>query len=193
MRCCSNRYVDDPRKATPAQISQAALDTVPAVAPLYWSFRIMVGLGMFFIVLMATFFVLSARHTLADAHRWLLEGGGLYSIPLPWIAAEAGWIVAEVGRQPWVIEGVLPTAVAVSSLGVITALLITIAGFVTRSTRRCSSIEPEAHAASAIRQRPGRASDITDTVAAGRGQAGCSPNRSMHGYLPPSERQGASS
>lgn len=120
------RYVDDPRQATPEQIGKAAWDTVPAVAPLYWSFRIMVGLGLFFIVLTATFFVLSARRRL-DNHRWLLKVA-LFSIPLPWVAAEAGWIVAEVGRQPWVIEGVLPTAVAVSSLGAMT-LLITIAGF----------------------------------------------------------------
>jgi cytochrome d ubiquinol oxidase subunit I len=120
------RYVDDPRLATPEQISKAAWDTVPSVAPLYWSFRIMVGLGLFFIVLTATFFVLSARRRL-DAHRWLLKVA-VFAIPLPWIAAEAGWIVAEVGRQPWVIEGVLPTAVAVSSLGAMT-LLITIAGF----------------------------------------------------------------
>jgi cytochrome d ubiquinol oxidase subunit I len=121
------RYVDDPRQATPAQISQAAWDTVPAVAPLYWSFRIMVALGMFFIVLTATFFVLSTRRRL-DAHPWLLKVA-VFAIPLPWIAAECGWIVAEVGRQPWVIEGVLPTAVAVSNLGA-TTLLITIAGFV---------------------------------------------------------------
>ena len=40
----------------------------------------------------------------------------LWSLPLPWIAAELGWFVAEVGRQPWVIEGVLPTFLAVSSL-----------------------------------------------------------------------------
>ena len=60
--------------------------------------------------------------------RWLLKVA-LWSLPLPWIAAEAGWIVAELGRQPWVIEGVLPTAVAVSNLGVKT-LLLTIAGFV---------------------------------------------------------------
>src|SRR5256885_1963218 len=39
------------------------------------------------------------------------------AIPMPWIAAECGWIVAEVGRQPWIIEGVLPTALAVSNLG----------------------------------------------------------------------------
>jgi cytochrome d ubiquinol oxidase subunit I len=121
------RYVDDPRQATPAQISQAAWDTVPAVAPLYWAFRIMVALGMFFIVLTATFFVLSARRKL-DAYPWLLKVA-VIAIPLPWLAAECGWIVAEVGRQPWVIEGVLPTAVAVSSLGAGT-LLVTIAGFV---------------------------------------------------------------
>ena len=121
------RYVDDPRQATPEQIAKAAWDTVPSVAPLYWSFRVMVALGMFFIVLTATFFVLSARRKL-DAYPWLLKVA-VASIPLPWIAAEAGWIVAEVGRQPWVIEGVLPTAAAVSSLGAKT-LLLTIAGFV---------------------------------------------------------------
>lgn len=121
------RYVDDPRQATPEQISKAAWDTMPAVAELYWSFRIMVGLGMFFIVLTATFFVLSTRRKL-DAYPWLLKVA-VFAIPLPWIAAELGWIVAEVGRQPWVIEGVLPTAVAVSNLGAMTVLL-TILGFV---------------------------------------------------------------
>ena len=50
------RYVDDPRKATEAQIHQAAMDTVPPVGPLFWTFRIMVALGMFFIVLTGTFF-----------------------------------------------------------------------------------------------------------------------------------------
>ena len=70
--------------------------------------------------------LLSARRRL-DAYPWLLKVA-VWSIPLPWVAAEAGWIVAEVGRQPWVIEGVLPTAVGVSSLGAGTVLL-TIAGF----------------------------------------------------------------
>ena len=120
------RYVDDPRQATPEQIRKAALDTVPPVGPLFWSFRVMVGLGMFFILLTGTFFILSTRRTL-DKHRWLLKLA-VFAIPLPWVAIEAGWIVAEVGRQPWVIEGVLPTAVAVSNLGA-TTLLITIAGF----------------------------------------------------------------
>ena len=120
-------YVDDPRKATDEQIQNASWDTVPQVAPLFWSFRIMVALGMFFIVLMLVFFVQSARRRL-DQKPWLLKVA-VFSIPLPWIAAEMGWFVAEFGRQPWVIEGVLPTAVAVSDLGVGTVLL-TIAGFV---------------------------------------------------------------
>ena len=121
------RYVDDPRKATDAQIDQAAWDTVPHVPTLFWSFRIMVGLGIYFIVLMAAFFVLSARRML-DRYPLLLRAA-VYSIPLPWIAAEMGWIVAEFGRQPWTIEGVLPTAAAVSNLGA-TTVLFTIIGFV---------------------------------------------------------------
>ncbi len=121
------RYVDDPRQATPEQISKAAFDTVPQVAPLFWLFRIMVAIGMFMILLTGVFFILSAKRQL-DKHRWLLRLA-VFAIPLPWIAIEAGWLVAEFGRQPWVIEGVLPTAVAVSNLGIKT-LLITLGGFV---------------------------------------------------------------
>lgn len=121
------RYVDDPRQATDEQIAKAAWDTVPQVAPLFWLFRVMVGIGMLLILLTGTFFVLSARRKL-DKHRWLLKAA-VFAIPLPWIAIEAGWLVAEFGRQPWVIEGVLPTAVAVSNLGVKT-LLLTLTGFV---------------------------------------------------------------
>ncbi|ANL56658.1 cytochrome ubiquinol oxidase subunit I [Rhizobium phaseoli] len=120
------RYVDDPRQATDAQIAQAARDTIPHVPTLFWSFRIMVGLGMFFILLTATFFWLSARRHL-DTYPLLLRIAVL-AIPLPWVAIELGWVVAEFGRQPWVIEGVLPTAAAVSSLGASTVLL-TIIGF----------------------------------------------------------------
>ncbi|MGI6244995.1 MAG: cytochrome ubiquinol oxidase subunit I [Pseudochelatococcus sp.] len=120
------RYVDDPRLATEEQIAKAAWDTVPHVPTLFWSFRVMVGLGFFFILLTATFFLLSATRQL-DRRRWLLRVA-VACIPLPWIAAELGWVVAEFGRQPWSIEGILPTAVAVSDLG-ITTLLITICGF----------------------------------------------------------------
>lgn len=121
------RYLDDPRQATAEQIDKAAWDTVPPPLPLFWSFRVMVGLGFYFILLTATFFWLSARRHL-DKHRWLLKLAVL-SIPLPWLAAELGWVVAEVGRQPWIIDGVLPTAAAVSSLSAST-VLITLCAFV---------------------------------------------------------------
>ncbi len=120
------RYVDDPTQATPEQIAQAAWDTVPHVPTLFWSFRIMVGIGLFLIVLTGGFFWLSARRQL-EKRRWPLQLAVL-AIPLPWIAVEMGWIVAEVGRQPWIIEGVLPTAVAVSNLGA-TTVLTTLLGF----------------------------------------------------------------
>jgi cytochrome bd ubiquinol oxidase subunit I len=51
----------------------------------------------------------------ADQKRWLMRMA-VWGIPLPWIAAETGWFVAEVGRQPWTISGVLPTHMSVSSL-----------------------------------------------------------------------------
>jgi cytochrome d ubiquinol oxidase subunit I len=108
------RFLDDPAKATPADIQRAADSTVPDVPVLFWSFRLMVGCGLYFIVLFGYSFWLSARRQL-DRRRWYLKLA-LYSLPLPWIAAELGWIVAEYGRQPWAIEGVLPTAMGVSSL-----------------------------------------------------------------------------
>ena len=115
------RYVDDPRQASEEQIAKAAADTIPHVPTLFWSFRIMVGLGMFFILLTATFFYLSARRRLD--HYPLLLKVAVFAIPLPWIAAEMGWVVAEFGRQPWIIEGVLPTAAAASSRRASTVLI----------------------------------------------------------------------
>jgi cytochrome bd ubiquinol oxidase subunit I len=108
------RYVADPAKATDQQIEQAAWDTVPGVPTLFWSFRVMVGLGFYFIALFAVMFYVAARREL-DRRPWLLRIA-FYSLPLPWIAAELGWIVAEYGRQPWIIEGILPTFLAASPI-----------------------------------------------------------------------------
>jgi cytochrome d ubiquinol oxidase subunit I len=121
------RYVDDPRDADEAMIAKAAADTVPTVWPLFWAFRIMVGLGFVFIGLMAYFFW---RSSFRKQHypRWALRLA-VVIIPAPWIAAELGWFVAEYGRQPWTVDGVLPTAMSVSHLS-IADLLITLAGFV---------------------------------------------------------------
>ncbi|CAM1656968.1 cytochrome ubiquinol oxidase subunit I [Bartonella apis] len=121
------RYVDDPRTATDEQISKAAWDLVPEVPVIFWAFRIMVACGFALILIMATFFYLSARHRLEN-RRWLLKLA-VCAIALPWISVECGWVVAEIGRQPWIIEGILPTAVAVSNLGV-TTVFLTICGFV---------------------------------------------------------------
>ena len=113
--------------ATPAEITQAAWSTVPAVSPLFWSFRIMVGLGFYFIALFAVAFWLASRRRLVQSRTFLWVA--LITLPAPWIAAELGWFVAEVGRQPWVIEGVLPTFLAVSSISA-GNVLITLVGFV---------------------------------------------------------------
>jgi cytochrome bd ubiquinol oxidase subunit I len=106
------RFTDNPAAATPQQIDAAAWSTVPNVPVLFWSFRFMVALGLFFIALFATAFYLATRHRF-DRHPWFLKTA-FFSLPLPWIAVELGWIVAEYGRQPWAVDGVLPTFLGVS-------------------------------------------------------------------------------
>jgi cytochrome d ubiquinol oxidase subunit I len=80
---------------------------------LFWSFRVMVLLGFTFIAMFAFAFWLSAVQRL-ERYRWFLRTAFLM-LPLPWVAIELGWIVAEYGRQPWAIEGVLPTFLGVSA------------------------------------------------------------------------------
>jgi cytochrome bd ubiquinol oxidase subunit I len=92
-------------------IAQAAHDTVPKVAPLFWSFRAMVALGFVCWLLFGLSFWYSLKGNFAEK-RWLLRWA-LWFIPMPWIAAELGWFVAEYGRQPWTIYGVLPTHLSV--------------------------------------------------------------------------------
>jgi len=120
------RYVDDPRKADDATIAKAANDTVPGVVPLFWTFRIMVALGFYFIFLFAAAFYFTSK--LDFSRTWLLRLF-LWSLPLPWISAELGWFVAEYGRQPWAIDGVLPTFLASSSVST-AQIVFTLCGFV---------------------------------------------------------------
>lgn len=111
------KYTDDVSTATPAQIQQALDSTVPRVTPLFWSFRIMVGLAF----VMLALFMMSFWHTLKPGfehrRRWLYKWA-FVMLPAPWIAAELGWFVAEYGRQPWTIYGVLPTHLSVSTISV---------------------------------------------------------------------------
>ena len=103
----------DIENASRDDIARAAANTIPNVPVLFWAFRLMVALGFWFIALFAASFWLSAKRQL-DRYRPYLWAA-LLTLPLPWVAAELGWIVAEYGRQPWVIVGVLPTALGVSS------------------------------------------------------------------------------
>ena len=89
-------------------------ELVPAVGMVYWPFRIMVGLGCFLLLLMVV--VLWAERKDRIASLTWLQWVALCSIPLVYIAGQAGWIVAEVGRQPWAIQDLLPVNAAVSSL-----------------------------------------------------------------------------
>jgi cytochrome d ubiquinol oxidase subunit I len=115
--------------ATPQQIAQAAKRTIPPVLPLFFSFRLMVGLGLLFLATFVLAFWFCAQRTLLlDKRRWFLRWA-VWAIPLPWIAAEFGWIVAEMGRQPWSIAGILPTTLAASSLEP-GDLYLSLAGFV---------------------------------------------------------------
>jgi len=121
------RYTEDPRLASNAQITQAAWDTVPTVAPLFWSFRIMVGAG-FLMLGFITFMFWRTNFAGGRYPAWSLRAA-VWMIPVPWIAAEAGWFVAEFGRQPWTVDGLLPTFLSASHLSV-ADLLITLLGFV---------------------------------------------------------------
>lgn len=121
------KYTANVNEATEEQINQAASDLKPKVAPLFFSFRVMVACGFYFILLFAVGFYLSAKNKL-HATQWY-HRMAFYSLPLPWVAAELGWIVAEYGRQPWVVQGVLPTFMGASSLS-IGQVLTSLTGFV---------------------------------------------------------------
>lgn len=121
------RYTQQIENASPALIEKAAWDVVPQVGVLFWSFRAMAGCGFFFILLFGLAYYYAIRRRTGEK-RWFLWLA-LWSLPLPWLACEVGWVVAELGRQPWVVEGELPTFLAASSLS-LHELWISIAGFV---------------------------------------------------------------
>lgn len=92
----------------------SAQDLVPPIGLTFYSFHIMVILGVYFIVLFVAILLLGRRDRLRSA-RWI-QYVMLWSIPLGYIAGQVGWIVAEVGRQPWAIQDILPTNAAISAL-----------------------------------------------------------------------------
>ena len=97
-------YIDNPE------------ELVPNIPLIYWAFRVMVGFGSFLLVLMIFVLWMEWKGRIINM-KWL-QWVSLLSIPLVYLAGQAGWIVAEAGRQPWTIEGLLPVNAAVSSVSV---------------------------------------------------------------------------
>lgn len=93
---------------TEEQISSAANDTVNNVSVLFFSFRVMVGSGLFILLLSSYWVYLAAKGKLQSASNRLLKLS-TYALPIPFIGYLSGWLLSEYGRQPWVVYGVMPT------------------------------------------------------------------------------------
>ena len=124
------RYTEKVTDATDEQIELAAQSSVPRVLPLFWTFRVMVACG--FIMLLIFVFAVIASSIRKCRQTWLLRAS-FFMIPLPWIACETGWFVAEFGRQPWTIAEILPTFLSVSSLTELD-LYLSLAGYISLYT-----------------------------------------------------------
>ena len=100
--------------ATTEQIHEAATSAVPNVASIFWTFRVMVGLGVLMFLMIIVGLITTIRNTAWDK-KWMLRWM-LYMIPAPWIACLCGWFVTEHGRQPWTVYNILPTTLSASTL-----------------------------------------------------------------------------
>lgn len=89
-------------------------ELVPYIPVCFYAFRVMVGLGTLFVILFAAILFFAYRKDITKAR--ILHWSGIVSLPLAYVASEAGWIVAEMGRQPWAIQDLMPTCAAVSDI-----------------------------------------------------------------------------
>lgn len=122
------RYAPNVATATPQQIEMAARKTIPPVAPIYWTFHLMVYFGF----TMLAFFVLATMFSLLrteNRRRWFLHLS-VWILVLPYLTVELGWITAELGRQPWTVYDVLPTWLSASTHSA-AYMIFSLAGFVT--------------------------------------------------------------
>ena len=130
------------------------MDVVPPVGIVFWSFRLMIGFGML-IALVLLLSLIAIKKDKLGQWKWLLWAA-IVCIPLAYITGQCGWIVAEVGRQPWTIQGLLPVNVAISSVSagsVITTFFIFLAVFalflaieiriMVRAIRKGPEVEPQ--------------------------------------------------
>ncbi|WP_308388065.1 cytochrome ubiquinol oxidase subunit I [Acidithiobacillus sp. AMEEHan] len=111
----------------PSVLDKTAKATIPNVWVEFWAFRLMVAAGFFMLVLFAFAAYYSLKNEI-EKHPLFLKIA-LWSVPLPWIACEFGWITAENGRQPWTVYGWLPTFVSASSHSV-SYMIFSLIGFV---------------------------------------------------------------
>ena len=115
--------------ATSEIIDKATKLAIPNVATAFWSFRFMIGFWMIIMAVFCFALLISLRgmHDYYRKFLWI----AVMSIPLPFLAAECGWVLAETGRQPWVIHYILPTFMGASSvdIGTIATSLICFIGF----------------------------------------------------------------
>ncbi len=124
-------------------------DAVPPIGLTFYSFRVMVILGGYFLVwLIFALWAAAKKPGLLENSKiiqWIL----ILSVPFIWICSEAGWVVAEVGRQPWTVQDLLPVGAAISDIssgsviltfwlfaGVFTALLAAEVGIMIQSIRK---------------------------------------------------------
>jgi cytochrome bd ubiquinol oxidase subunit I len=103
------------------------IDERPPVGPTFWSYRAMIVLGGVFLLLCLIAVYLSRKDLLESHRRFLLIM--LFAIPLPYIAGQAGWLVAEIGRQPWIVYGLMKTKDAVSSSISVSQVVSSLVGF----------------------------------------------------------------
>ncbi|MDQ1351208.1 MAG: cytochrome bd ubiquinol oxidase subunit [Acidobacteriota bacterium] len=99
----------------------------PPVLVTFLSYRLMVGLGLLFLLLTFIAALMAWKDKLAT-NRWFMRIM-LYSLPLPYLAAQVGWLVSEIGRQPWLVYGVLKTSAGVSKSISTSQVLASLIGF----------------------------------------------------------------
>lgn len=123
----------------PEVLKQNVTHLVPNISLTFYAFHIMVGLGFWFLMLFALVLWFIYRQQI-DRTRWLLWAA-VWTIPLAYLASESGWVVAEVGRQPWVIQDLMSTMTAVSHIDTTSVMItfwlfaITFAALVTAEIR----------------------------------------------------------
>ena len=90
-------------------------EAIPPVGVTFYSFRVMVILGSYFLLFLIVALFAVYKKDWLQRHKWI-QIVAMVSVPFMWICSEAGWVVAEVGRQPWTVQDLLPTKAAISEI-----------------------------------------------------------------------------